>query len=369
MPRIAHVISSAEGIGGAERMVQELVNGGFERGWEQIVLNPFVSSGAMPPLGAVRGKASYAWRESRRPDQLAMTELWLANALRRFAPDVLHTHLLHAEVCVAALPVPRHAPRVLTHHHGDHFIAGGRPLSAALDRWAGRRFDRVVAVSSYVHEFLRTRYRYPAEKVEQISNGWAGGPRETAGRAWEPTIVTVARLRPQKGHAVLLDAFTQVRQQVPDARLRLVGDGPLAEELQRQSAALGIGDHVEFAGTSTDVWGELEQAHVFALASLYEPQGIAVLEAMAAGLPVVATAVGGIPELIEPGRTGELVPPNDPAALADVLIGLLSDPSRCEAYGQEGRREAAGYTVDKTVAGYFNLYERLMPIAEVRANA
>jgi glycosyltransferase involved in cell wall biosynthesis len=325
-----------------------------------MVLNPFVSSGARPPLASLAEQASYSWREYRRPDQLPATQLWLASSLRRFAPDVLHTHLVHAELCVAALPAPRRPRRILTHHHGDHFVAGGRRLSATLDRWAGTRFDRVVAVSRYVYDFLRNHYRYPAEKLEQISNGWAGAPRESPGHASEPTIVTVARLRPQKGHAVLLDAFTRVREEIPNARLRLVGDGPLAEELQRQAAALGITDSVEFAGTSLDVWSELEQAHVFALASHYEPQGIAVLEAMAAGLPVVATAVGGIPELIEPGRTGELVPPNDPVALANELVRLLSSPSRCEVYGQEGRREAAGYTVDKAVTGYFDLYERVI---------
>jgi glycosyltransferase involved in cell wall biosynthesis len=173
-------------------------------------------------------------------------------------------------------------------------------------------------------------------------------------------VISIARLRPEKGHALLLQSFATVQREIPHARLRLVGDGPLAHELQDEAAALGIQDQVDFVGATNDVWTQLRQANVFALASQSETLGIALLEAMAAGLPVVATAVGGIPELIKPGRNGELVPPNDHAAMAEALVALLSNPSQREAYGREGRRDAANYTVEKAVARYFDLYDRLI---------
>jgi glycosyltransferase involved in cell wall biosynthesis len=212
-----------------------------------------------------------------------------------------------------------------------------------------------------VREFLCYFYRYPERKLALVPNGWDGEPRAESGLADQPTVVCVARFRPQKGHTDLLAAFALVRSQVEDARLILVGDGKLASELRRQAEELDLSESVEFRGTADDVWSQLAEAHVFALASLYEPLGIAVLEAMAAGLPVVATAVGGIPELVEPGRTGVLVPPGSPVAMANELTKLLTDPERRSRMSSAARRAAAERSVEGMTTSYFGLYESLLP--------
>ncbi|HEX5374754.1 MAG TPA: glycosyltransferase, partial [Solirubrobacterales bacterium] len=169
-----------------------------------------------------------------------------------------------------------------------------------------------------------------------------------------------ANFRAQKGHPVLIEAFATVAQRMPEARLVLLGDGPELPAARRLVGELGLAGRVELPGPQADVWPWLATAHVFALASHYEPLGIAVLEAMGAGLPVVATGVDGIRELVWPGVTGELVPPGDPAAMAQALIAILEDPGAATQMGTAGRAAAAENRMELCVERYFDLYERLL---------
>jgi glycosyltransferase involved in cell wall biosynthesis len=170
----------------------------------------------------------------------------------------------------------------------------------------------------------------------------------------------VARLRREKGHDVLLDAFALVRREVPTARLVLVGDGEFAASVRAQVTAMGLGESVVFAGVVPDVWPYLAEADVFALASRSEAFGIAVVEAMAAGLPIVASASGGIPELVEPGVSGDLFPPGDHRVLASHLVRLLRSPERRAAMGQAARVAAAGHRRERAVERYMELYEQML---------
>ncbi|HWW67725.1 MAG TPA: glycosyltransferase family 4 protein [Solirubrobacterales bacterium] len=362
MPRIAHVISTPEGVGGAERVLASLVAEGAKRGWDQAVLNPFALDPDRSELvGALDGAAPYRGRRCASFGHLPAMLAWLRRELRGFRPDVVHAHLFHAGVAVAALGARRRSgpSRVLTHHHGDHLLFERRRLEARLDRAACRRPDRVVAVSSWGMELLASRLGLPRERLACIPNGWSGTPFPQSGLAGRPTAICVARFRRQKGHRDLLAAFSLVRERIGDARLLLVGDGPLEGEIRAGAAALGLGESVEFRGAVGDVWPHLAEAHVFALASLYEPLGIAALEAMAAGLPVVATAVGGVPELVEVGKTGRLVRPGAPEEMAAALVELLTDPDLRQGMGNEARRRAAGRRASVTVERYFDLYGEL----------
>ena len=159
---------------------------------------------------------------------------------------------------------------------------------------------------------------------------------------------------------MLIEAFAKAVERLPDARLVLLGDGPELPAVRDLIAERGLSERVELPGPQDDVWPWLAKAHVFALASHYEPLGIAVLEAMAAGLPVVATGVDGIGELVEPGVTGRLVEPGDPAALAAALADVLGNPDAARRMGQAGRSFAAGERMDACVDRYFELYERLL---------
>jgi glycosyltransferase involved in cell wall biosynthesis len=354
------MISTPSGFGGGEAVMVALLRGGAERDWEQAVLNPFARSGEEE---LARRCAEFGYEAlpapGRRPLALPATLRWTRRRLGELQPDLLQAYLVHAEVLAAALPRSLGGVRVLSHQHGNHFRASGRRPGELLDRFAGRRFDHVVACSEAVREFLLDAYRYPPERVTRIRNGWSGTPLQLR-KDPRPTIVCTANFRAQKGHPVLIEAFAAVARRMPDARLVLLGDGPELPAARRLIGELGLTERVELPGPQADVWPWLAKAHVFALASHYEPLGIAVLEAMAAGLPVVASGVDGIVELVRPGVTGELVPPGDPAPLARALTAVLEDPGAALRMGTAGRAAAEEARMDVCVDRYFELYGRLL---------
>lgn len=357
---MAHVISTPTGIGGAERVLGQIVAAGVERGWDQIVLNPFARAGANPALRRVCGDVRYAAYPAGRVRHLPSLVAWLNRRLGAFGPAIVHAHLFHALVAVATSRESNGAWLVSSHHHGDHFRETGHRFYERIDRYAGGRFDRVVAVSAMVRDFLVEEYRYAPDRVPLIMNGWAGAPAAHAGLAGRPTIVCTANFRAQKDHMTLLEAVRLVTRDIPTVELLLVGGGELEEHLRRRAHDLGVAANVRFAGSVENVWPYLAQAHVFALASRYEPLGIAVLEAMAAGLPVVATAAGGIPELVSAGTTGELVRPGDARGLADHLTRLLREPPLRERMARAARAVAAKHTTSRMVDAYFALYDGLL---------
>jgi glycosyltransferase involved in cell wall biosynthesis len=360
VPRIAHVISTPVGVGGAERVVTALARAALERGWKTIVLHPFVENAERSVLRQMSDPVVYLGRPCRHLRELPATRRWLRRTLQQTDPQIIHVHLFHALALVATL---RRSPKshvLLTHHHGGVYRHSGRRLMAALDRLAGYRADYIVAVSDSVRAFLTEKYGYDARRVVSIPNGWENGGGRARDRAGDPTVVCVANLRPEKGHDVLLRAFSHVVKRVPHARLVIVGTGPLDAELRSLAALFGIERQVEFVGAAADVWQHLARADVFALASSHEPGGIAVLEAMAAGLPVVASRVGGIPELVEHGRTGELVTPGDASALAECLVRLLLSEELRRSMGAEAETMAARFRMATTVSRYFELYARML---------
>jgi glycosyltransferase involved in cell wall biosynthesis len=355
VPRIAHVISEVGRHGGAAAIVHALSRAADERGWEQVVLNPFAADGR--GLADYFEGVPYEALPPHRTSALPRNRRWLRSRFREFGPDIVHVHLVHAMFAVASLQPPEDTVRVLTHHHSRYLIRHRRPVAARLERLAGRRFDCVVAPSESVLRFLVDEYRFP--RVTCIPNGWSGTPLLGAPKDDRPTVVCTAHFRPVKRHRLLLEAFCEVREALPDARLALLGEGPLQRELRELAAALGIDDAVEFPG-SVDVWPWLAGAHAFALASEYEGSPVAVLEAMAAGLPVVAFDVPGTRDVVRAGITGYLAGGDDSAELAQHLIALLPDAGLRERMGDAARRDAEGMTMAQTTVRYFELYERLI---------
>lgn len=357
-PRIAHVIS-ARGIGGAERFLAALVAYGDERGWEQLVLNPFAVD-ASGGLTALCDRVPVEARPCDTPLQLVPTRKWLATRLAAFRPDVVHCMLFHALVVMATVPRRQGTPRVVTNVYGDWVnIAPHTNVIRPVDRWAGRRADRTVGISESVRRFLVDDYGYPPDSVGCIPLGWQGTPQApTVGRR-PPTVVCVGGLRPEKGHDVLLAALSEVRKDVPAARLVVVGDGDRRPFLEAQVDAAGMGDAVDFVGAAPDVWPYLADADVFASASRSEAFGIAITEAMAAGLPVVAPDVGAIPELVRPGVTGELFPAGDHVALAAHLVRLLRSPELRAQMGAASRLAADDLRMEKVVARYFAVFAEM----------
>jgi glycosyltransferase involved in cell wall biosynthesis len=179
---------------------------------------------------------------------------------------------------------------------------------------------------------------------------------EPAFPAEGPVIGTVGRLDEQKAQGVLIDAIPRVLERYPDARLVLVGDGPLRDRLEGHARHLGISESVLFAGKRDDVPRWLASFDIFALTSLFEGLCYAVLEAQAAGVPVIATPVGGVRETVVDGETGLVVPPGDDHALAGAILRLLDDPDEARRLADEAAVRVAGFSREEMVIATLALY-------------
>jgi glycosyltransferase involved in cell wall biosynthesis len=292
-----------------------------------------------------------------------LLETWL----RSIAPDVVH---VHSGAWLKAARAARRAgaPRVVHTAHG--FIGDDDepwyvPL---LHRWAAHYTDWVVPVSSPLRDYLARRVSIDTARMRVIPNGVStdhfrpgppsGALRESLRIAGDRLVVgTVARLDPVKNHALLIDAFARVRALVPEAALVIIGDGPLRAGLEVRSRALGLEGDVHFFGTSNDIAALYRELDVFVLSSNAEGSSMSILEAMASGVCVVATAVGGTPELLADGTCGLLVPPGDPAALAGALTEVLHDGARRRRLAEAGRARAdAYYSEPAMIEAYEALY-------------
>jgi glycosyltransferase involved in cell wall biosynthesis len=273
----------------------------------------------------------------------------LAELMRRLRPDVVNPHRFRATAIATPLARWCHVPTVVETYHGrEAWRHGALPGQFLPDRLMARMLDRVIAVSEAARAFLIRSKGYPAAKISVVPNGRdlsvfrPGGARGRVRKELGlddsvPLVGVVGRLEPQKGHAVLLDAWPTVRRHVPDARLLVVGDGRLREALEQHARELRVADSVIFTGFRADVPRLLDAVDVVALPSLSEGMPLTAIEASAMARPVVATAVDGTPEVIRDGRTGRLVPPADPAALARALLALLRDPESARRMGRAGR--------------------------------
>ncbi len=232
--------------------------------------------------------------------------------------------------------------------------------------------ERFLAAAAHVHvcnsgairPVAMERYGLSEENTTVIPNGvdldyFSGqDPQESPSR---PLILSVGRLAREKDHSTLIEAFCMLAPAHPGAELWIVGDGPLLRRLLRSAAGTGFADRIRILPGQSDLRPLFHQARVFALSSVRESLPNVVMEAMASGLPVVATDVGGLRELVLPGRTGLLVPPASPPALAEALRGLLSDPSMCRSFGTAGReRMEKMFSLPRMIGSHELLFERLL---------
>lgn len=226
-----------------------------------------------------------------------------------------------------------------------------------LQRQAYRCATKVVANSQAARCILEEEGLAP-ESIAVIPNG-VDLPSFAERDGFRPvrTIVTVANLRPEKSHETLLASAAEVVREHPELRFRIVGDGSRRGELERRAHAWGLEAHVEFLGHREDVPALLREADAFVLPSRSEAFPNSVVEAMAAGLPVVASAVGGLLELIDDGRTGLLVPPGDPEKLTGALRRLIQQPEQAAAMGRAARDDVRRrYAFERMVAAFEELY-------------
>ena len=247
----------------------------------------------------------------------------------------------------------------------DVFMPERTPAQQFLQRLAYQLAHRVVANSTAAVEQL-IEEGVADSRIVQIANGIdfsrytdsdAAARVARAKSTGRRVITTVANLRPGKGHEVLLKAAARVIRRVPDVRFQIVGDGPRRQELEQQAATLRISAQVSFAGHRDDVPAILAQSDIFAFPSFMEASPNAVIEAMAAGLPIVATRVGGIPEVIEHEHSGVLVPPGDDRALAAGILRLIERPDVATEAGHAARQAVeARFSFDRMVSEFQDLF-------------
>ena len=239
----------------------------------------------------------------------------------------------------------------------------------SFSRWKYRQVERFIAASAAIRDVL-VRRRHPGCRASRscttasTSSGWSRcRPSDIHQTFWfpkgAPVLVNVGALVGHKGQKFLVEAMAQVRRQVPDAQLVIFGEGDLREPLSRQIRDLGLDKHVVLAGFRDDVLALTRSAELFVMSSVTEGLGSAVLDAMALGLPVVGTRAGGIPEAVEDGVTGLLVPPGRADALAEAIVRMLNDPAARQRMGEAGRaRVEAEFGVDRLVEGTLAAYRQ-----------
>ena len=227
----------------------------------------------------------------------------------------------------------------------------------AAQRAAYSCAHKVVANCRAAADRLRVE-RVPARKIAVVPNGLDLALFEPrAARRPPRRVIVVANLRPEKGHDVLIDAAAAVLRRFPDARFEIVGGGPSHDALVARTRDRSVGHAFSFLGHRDDVPARLAASDIFVLPSRSEAFPNGVLEAMAAGLPVVATTVGGILEVVDQGQTGLLVAPDDPAALADRITRLMTDPALAARLGAAARAHVeARYSFDRMVAAFESVY-------------
>ena len=358
---VVHVVSSLE-VGGQERVVLDLARGIVRAGHKASVVSLSRGGRLKSDFGMIP-----VFSVSRRSGGLDPA-VWpkLVRALGRLSPDVVHTHnppaLMYGAPAAALLRVPR-----LVHtKHGVNPVERWRSVLAR--RALVRLYDEYVAVSDATAEVARRVEGVPEDKLTVIANGIdvqaftrseadRARVRRGLGLSQDMLVVgSVGRLSPEKNYPLLLRATAELLG--PEVRLVLVGDGP---ERERLSALVAphVRPFVHFAGMQHDVAAWLSAFDVFALSSYTEGLPLVVPEAMAASLPVVCTAVGGLPGVIADGISGLLVPSGDATAFAEALRALVGSPAARIRYGAAGRDAVERrFSLARVVDAYAELYAR-----------
>lgn len=351
---VAHVVESLE-VGGLENLVVEFARHA-DRSRFALRVIALGERGRLADEVEAQGWPVVALRA--RPGLTPWTVVRLARLYRGGGVGVVHTHsegpLLYGATAARLAGVPR---VIHTRHHGPDLGNSRRvrSLMAMASRWT----DQVVCVA-------RDGARHsieegvPARKVMIVPNGVDVSRFTYAGPTPRGPAVVVGRLAPEKDHATLLRAAALVAREEPAFRLEIAGDGPCEAQLKSLAQGLGLADVVRFLGREDDVPARLGRAGLLVLPSLMEGMPLTLLEAMARGLPVVATSVGGNAEVVIHGKTGLLVPARSPGDLAAAMLGLWRDPEASRRIGRAGReRVEQSFDVRRTIGRYERIYRNL----------
>lgn len=373
IPLVAHVVYRFD-IGGLENGVVNLINHMPRDAYRHAVISLTEITDFKQRIR--RDDVEYV-ALNKPPGHLIALYPRLHRLFREMRPAIVHTRNLAA----LEATVPAWAAGVRVRIHGEHGREGDDlDPSSSKYRFIRRLYQpfvtRYIALSRDLETYLLDRIGIPARKVSQIYNG-VDSERFQPRKAIQAVpgcpfsqpdqwlVGTVGRMQPVKDQTRLAQAFIQVLARAPalKARVRLVmiGDGPLRDEAKRLLEDAGLAEYAWLPGERNDVPSILRGLDCFVLPSLSEGISNTILEAMASGLPVVATAVGGNCELVDDGRTGRLVPPADPHAIADAIVAYANDNELAEAHGRAGLAEIERrFSIEAMVTAYRRVYDEAL---------
>ena len=365
--KVAHLDTGRSWRGG-QAQVLLLLRGLEARGHRSRLLAP---RGPLLERAAAAGIEWRAWEPRGEWDLGAMVEA--ARALRGWAPDLAHAHSAHAHAL--GVPAARLAgvPAVVVSRRVD-FAVGGNPLSR-LKYAAG--VDRYLCISRGVREVMRAG-GIPERRLALVPSGIELGTADPATPAPDlraiigvpagtPLAGTVAALAPHKNHADLLRAARQVVDARADVHFVWIGEGECRPALERLRAELSLESRVHLLGFRPDARRLMTQFTVFVLSSYLEGLCTSLLDAQSQGVPVIATAVGGVPDLVADGVTGRLVPPRDPAALAAAILRAIDDAPARQGWADRARDSVRAFSADHMVERTLEVYREALAEHGVRA--
>lgn len=372
--RKLRVVTLVDGIGlagGAERLAREVVIRLDPDRFERTLC---VSRWSEERAEAARASGALAQLEEAGVEFLGLPRRGTIDLLSwrplmtrlRSEVDVLHGHKIGSNVWAAVLGTLARTPVIVAHEHTWSFE--GQPLRKLLDRrLIAARADAFLAVSALDRKRMIEIERIDPAKVLLVPNGIPDPPppgasdlRRELGIGREPVVGTVCALRPQKALGVLLEAASTLADRIPGVTVVIVGDGPERPVLERRIAELRLQRTVRLLGHRDDARDLMRGFDVAVCCSDFEGTPLSVLEYMQASLPIVATRVGGIPDLLETGREGVLIEPGTPVELATAIEGLVADPARAAHLGAAARsRQQARFEIGVTVREVERIYEGL----------
>ena len=302
--------------------------------------------------------SKYGVKHFHLNQQRALLNIFKAGIIYRqiiqdFQPDIVHAHMMTGMVLASSLRFGYNYGLVSTVH--NEFQRQSILMGLA---------DRVIAVSQAVKDNMAQR-GISSDKLRVICNGTLGSPRKPVEREFQdlqwshPTIVTVAGMYLRKGIHVLIEAFEQIADSFPQVNLYIVGNGPDKEQFEAQAQQLSCVDRIHFEGYQPEPQRYLNPSDIFVLASLRDPCPLVLSEARQAGSAIIATDVDGIPEALDYGEAGILVPVEDSKALADCLTKLLSDSNKLQEWKSRASQNLERLNVNRVFQETLNVYQEL----------
>jgi glycosyltransferase involved in cell wall biosynthesis len=362
------LLSTSMGMGGADQQLLSVAQALRSRGWDVEI----VAMAALGPMGLQARQLGIPTDSLEMPRGIPDPRglMRLASLIRSRRPDIVHSHLVHANLLARLVRPLVSVPVLISTIHTYH--DGGR-LRVLAYRLTDRLADRTTIVSAAAAERYVATGAVPRERLQVIPNGVDTSrfrPMPEAGAELRRDLapghafawLAVGRFEVAKDYPNMLRAFARVVERRPDSLLLLVGTGSLQEETEALARSLGVGERVRFLGVRRDVPELMSAADGYVLSSAWEGMPMVLLEAAAAGIPIVCTAVGGNREVILDGTTGFVVPPRDPAALGDAMLRLAAlSPQERRQLGYRGRAHVeANYGLARIVDLWEEMYHELL---------